>query len=363
MIKNNKSKFNFEKSILKWFEKNQQNYPWRSLWLTHKDPYHVWVSEIMLQQTTIKAVLPKYEKFIKRFPKLKNLAASSEDELKKYVSGLGYYRRFDNLLKTAKMIYSEYHQNWPKSYTSLMKLPGIGDYTASAVSSIAFQEAKAAIDGNVERVLARFLGLNLNLGSKELKKEVKTASQSFISEVNPGAYNQGLMELGQIICRPQNPLCKMCPLKKHCYAKLSSQQENFPLPKQNVRKSEDLDINLFIIKFNNKILLQKRPQKSKILANKMGFLTTYKEEGKRSCEELESKLIKFNKPKKIGNFNHSITHYKIRANVFLTSLSPHATINNSVLLKTKDVPNSLIASLDHKAWNILKEKSEQKTYK
>ena len=195
--------------IKAWYATRARQLPWRET----GDPYRIWISEIMLQQTTVKAVIPYFNRFIKRFPTVKALADARIEDIYEQWAGLGYYSRARNLHKAAQEIASL--KSFPKSHTELLKLPGFGDYTARAVSSQAFGEAAGVVDGNVIRVLSRRFGLPVEHWKNKEKKLLKQIADEYVEHGDPGVINQALMEVGSTICTPHNPTCWLCPLKKN----------------------------------------------------------------------------------------------------------------------------------------------------
>jgi A/G-specific adenine glycosylase len=192
------------RALLAWYDANRRDLPWRKT----RDPYRVWISEIMLQQTRVAAVTPRYEDFMRRFPSVEKLAAGRESSVLAQWSGLGYYRRARNLHAAAKTIAKD--KTFPQTAEALRALPGIGRYTAAAIASIAFDEPVAVVDGNVERVLRRLLGKTLT------QKECWDAAQSSLDPARPGDFNQAIMELGATVCLPGQPQCQACPIRKFC---------------------------------------------------------------------------------------------------------------------------------------------------
>lgn len=202
----------FSKKIINWYQHNKRDLPWRAT----KDPYKVWLSEIILQQTRVAQGLPYYNKFLNSFPKLKNLAMASEQEVLKLWQGLGYYSRARNLHTTAKYIQNDLDGNFPVDYDSLLELKGIGDYTAAAIASFCKGEKRVVVDGNVYRVLARYFGIDTAINSHAAKKEFKALAFELMDKKNPGLFNQAIMEFGALQCTPAQPDCNICPLKDSC---------------------------------------------------------------------------------------------------------------------------------------------------
>ncbi len=196
----------FRRALLRWYDQHRRDLPWRET----RDPYRIWLSEIMLQQTRVAAVLDYYRIFLERFPNVQALAAASEDAVLAAWSGLGYYRRARMLHQCARQIVEQYGGHFPRNSESLLALPGIGRYTAAAIASIAFAEPVAVVDGNVERVLQRLKGINLTV------PETWQQAQTLLSKSRPGDFNQAMMELGATLCLPRAPRCQACPIRKWC---------------------------------------------------------------------------------------------------------------------------------------------------
>jgi A/G-specific adenine glycosylase len=203
---------NFSKEIIHWYLQNKRDLPWRKT----KDPYRIWLSEIMLQQTRVVQGLPYYEKFTAAFPTVYDLAKADESQVLKLWQGLGYYSRARNLHYTAKDIVENYNGKFPNTYKELLKLKGVGDYTASAIASICFDEVAPVVDGNVYRVLARYFDIDIPINSTEGIKKFKELAFEVIDEDDPANFNQAIMEFGAVQCKPQNPYCIVCPLNESC---------------------------------------------------------------------------------------------------------------------------------------------------
>ncbi len=221
----------FSKTILHWYSINKRSLPWRNT----RDPYKVWLSEIILQQTRVVQGLPYYEKFIEQYPKVDQLAAANESDVLKLWQGLGYYSRARNLHFTAKTITLDYNGQFPNSYEELIKLKGIGDYTASAIASICFGEARPVVDGNVYRVLARYFGVDLPINSTEGIHYFKKLAHEVMDASSIREYNQAIMEFGALQCTPQRPDCDHCPLNSGCMA---LQQESVSALPVKIKKNK-----------------------------------------------------------------------------------------------------------------------------
>ena len=210
--KNSDHIYHFNSLILIWFDKNKRNLPWRD----QSDPYKIWLSEIILQQTRVAQGTEYYLNFIRQFPKIQDLAAASEQEVLRLWQGLGYYSRARNLHFTANEIVRNFNGVFPQNFEELLKLKGVGEYTAAAIASIAFHEAVPAIDGNAFRVLARYFNIDLDISAPKSKKYFFELGKEIIDPNRPGDFNQAVMELGATICLPKNPKCEICPVHESC---------------------------------------------------------------------------------------------------------------------------------------------------
>lgn len=243
--------------LLEWYDKNARILPWRE----SPTPYHVWVSEIMLQQTRVEAVKPYYERFMSRLPDIASLAAIPEEELLKLWEGLGYYNRVRNLQKAAIRIMEEYGGSMPETYEELLALPGIGSYTAGAISSIAFGKPEPAVDGNVLRILSRALCYEKDVLTQGAKTEMEDFVRQIIPTKHAGAFNQALMELGATVCVPNGaPHCEKCPWNMLCRAHLQGCETEYPhKTKKKARTIEDYTV--LILQDADKTAIRKRPEK------------------------------------------------------------------------------------------------------
>lgn len=248
--------------LLEWFYQNQRDLPWRKT----KNPYCIWISEIMLQQTRVEAVKEYYKRFLTRFPDVFSLASAKEEEVLKYWEGLGYYSRARNLHRAAKIICEQWNGEMPTKEKELRTLPGIGPYTAGAIASIAFEEPAPAVDGNVLRVLSRILASERPIDDQKVKKELTESLAKVYPENSRGDFTQSLMELGAIVCIPNGePLCDNCPLLFCCCAKKENKTDLIPVitPKKKRKKEEK---TVFLIRCNEKMAYRKRLETG-LLAN------------------------------------------------------------------------------------------------
>lgn len=291
------------KPIIQWYQKNKRELPWRK----EKNPYYIWISEIMLQQTRIEAVKQYYERFIQQIPTIQALAQVEEETLLKLWEGLGYYHRARNLKKAAQVIEQQYEGKMPQYYEELIRLSGIGEYTAGAISSIAYDQRVPAVDGNVLRVLSRVTGSKKDVLESKTKREFKQKLQKIMPK-QAGDFNEGLMELGELICLPKGkPLCKSCPLQNICIANNQKLTNEIPVRHQKInRKKEEKTVFLFV--FKDEIAIRKR-QKTGLLANMYEFPNENKN---LTHKEIENILKRWNlkaiKMENIGVHHHIFSH-------------------------------------------------------
>ena len=247
----------FTPKLLQWnAHENSRDMPWKG----EKDPYKIWLSEIMLQQTRVEQGWKYYENFIKEFPTVHELAGASDEKVFKMWEGLGYYTRCKNLLATARVISSDYGGKFPDNYEAIKKLKGIGPYTAAAIASFAFNEAQAVVDGNVQRVIARYFGISTPIDTTSGKKLFQELAQALLDKSQPGLYNQAIMDFGAIICKPQNPLCTDCIQQAECEAYKHNWVKQLPVKEKTLQKKERW-LYFFVIESQNKVYIRKRTGK------------------------------------------------------------------------------------------------------
>ncbi|MBP1676854.1 MAG: A/G-specific DNA-adenine glycosylase [Bacteroidetes bacterium] len=242
-------------SIIGWYQRHKRDLPWRNT----SDPYKIWISEIILQQTRVNQGLEYYLRFVDRFPDVKTLAAAELDEVLRYWQGLGYYSRARNLHKAACQINSMYNGVFPDDYQQILGLAGVGKYTAAAVSSLAFNAAYAVVDGNVYRVLSRLFGVDTPIDSTTGIKEFSELAQQFLDKSDPGMHNQALMEFGALQCVPVSPRCELCPVSAHCVAFKTDAVSQLPVKTTKV-KVKNRFLNYLYIEYNGKTFIQRREE-------------------------------------------------------------------------------------------------------
>ncbi len=249
-----KAKSAFARLVMDWYDRHKRDLPWRHT----RDPYKIWLSEIILQQTRVAQGLPYYLAFAKRYPTVKKLADATQDEVLRLWQGLGYYSRARNLHACAKKVAYEFGEKFPDSYKELVNLPGVGSYTAAAIASFAFNEPVAVVDGNVFRVLARVFGIELDIASPAGKKYFFEKANELIRKDNPGAFNQAVMEFGALQCTPKNPACTSCPLARMCVANNQNLQTQLPV-KLTRTKVKTRHLYYIVIRKGTQLYLRKRP--------------------------------------------------------------------------------------------------------
>lgn len=221
----------WSKAIVAWYHVHQRELPWRSI----QNPYFTWISEVILQQTRVEQGLPYFIKITQKWPTVKDLAAAKDDDFFKAWEGLGYYSRARNALKCAREVANVYHGSFPNNFDDLLKLPGVGPYTASAIASIAFQEPKGVVDGNVFRLITRVNAWSDDISDLKTRKKTQEWVDEYIDKEHPGDFNQAMMELGATICTPKNPKCAECPVSSSCLAFKLGQQTHFPVKTKKVK--------------------------------------------------------------------------------------------------------------------------------
>jgi A/G-specific adenine glycosylase len=249
-------RMDFAAELVEWYQQNKRDLPWRNT----NDAYVIWLSEIILQQTRVEQGLPYFYRFVEKYPDVRRFAAAEEGDILKLWQGLGYYSRGRNMLKTARLVLEQYDGKFPRSYDQLIKLKGIGEYTAAAISSFAANEAKAVVDGNVYRVLARYFGVDVPINSTQGKKIFQALADELLDGQQPGLHNQAMMEFGAMLCKPKNPACGICPVRQGCFAFANNAITTLPV-KINKLKVRDRYFNYFLIIEGDTLILNKRGEK------------------------------------------------------------------------------------------------------
>ena len=304
-----------QKKLLDWYEKHHRSLPWRK----SSDPYRIWVSEVMLQQTQVKTVIPYYNRFLSAFPEPETLAEADQQEVLKLWEGLGYYARARNLHRAAREIITHHGGAVPQDLAALKALPGIGDYIAAAVSSIAFGNPHAAVDGNVKRVLARFHKTDLPVNDPASGKVFRKAAEEFLEKSKPGDFNQAMMELGALICKPANPRCHDCPLRQECRAFKEEAVKEYPRRIKRGRIPE-YHVAVGVIWKGSRVLITQRKPDG-LLGGLWEFPGGKIKDGEtpsgaciREINEEVSLVVETED--RIARIRHAYTHFKIVMDVF-----------------------------------------------
>lgn len=300
--------------LLKWFRRHARDLPWRR----RRDPYRIWLSEVLLQQTRIETARPYYERFVKAFPTVRDLAAASQDRVLKLWEGLGYYGRARNLLRAAKIIVADHGGRFPVTARDWQRLPGVGRYTAGAIASIAFGERVSALDGNVKRVLARLFNIGKCIDAPKTLRLLWSLAEALVPARSPGDFNQALMELGARICTPRNPRCDVCPARRHCDARALGRQNRLPVRRRK-RPAPHYDIVAAAIRKNGRYLFGKRPARD--MLGGMWELPGGKVEAAETHEQALAREIREELGIEISvgllltSINHAYSHFRMTMHV------------------------------------------------
>lgn len=319
--------------LLKWYQKNARSLPWRN----SQDPYKIWIAEVMLQQTTVKAVIPYYEKFLKRFKSLQDLASASIEDVYEYWAGLGYYSRARNLHRAAQ----ELAQNgFPHSFKDLEKLPGFGPYTSRAVASFAFSEQVGVLDGNVIRFLSRYHGLHIEWWKPKNRALLQDVADQWVQVKNSSTVNQALIEIGATICTPTSPSCFLCPLQKSCLAYKKNTIQTLPLKQPRPQKTRLLwSVDIF----------KKSQQVAFVKNNYTPFL--------KGNLIFPGAIKKVTQPPKVYDYKHTITRYEIYVKLNIRKkLTPDLQGTQLQWHNQEEIKKIHPASLLQKALNLLPQK-------
>jgi A/G-specific adenine glycosylase len=302
--------------LLTWFDRHRRDLPWRRT----RDPYSIWLSEVMLQQTRIETALPYYQRFLERFPTVGDLAAAEVEEVLALWSGLGYYRRARQLHAAARRVVEI--GGFPRTFEGLLELPGIGSYTAAAVASIAFGVSEPVLDGNVERVLSRWLALELDPKSREARERMLATAAGLLDPRRPGDSNQALMELGATICVPRRPRCLLCPISSGCRAAREGDPERFPVARPK-RERELHRLAVAVVERAGGILLFRRPEDSTLMAGLWELPWTAADQGEKGLAERYGG--RWSLGERLGEVRHSITYRDLELAVHQAWLGRSAT--------------------------------------
>jgi A/G-specific adenine glycosylase len=306
-------------TLLAWYDIHRRTLPWRARAGEKSDPYRVWLSEIMLQQTTVAAVASYYKAFLKRWPNVKALAHAPLDDVLAAWAGLGYYARARNLHRAAKMVVDEYSGQFPRTAEGLRKLPGIGVYTSGAIAAIAFDEPQAAVDANAERVLARLFAVEEPM--PKAKSRLRILGQSLVPRERAGDFAQALMDLGATICTPKRPACPHCPWFASCEARKRGIQELLPIKGEEKERPLKRGAAFVVRDANGAVLLRKRPEKGLLGGMLEPPLGPWTEKFPPTKEALLQAPFRADWKKRAGIVRHGFTHFELEIEVFTADLS------------------------------------------
>lgn len=337
----------FSTKIIRWYKKNKRDLPWRKT----NDPYKIWLSEVILQQTRIDQGLNYYLRFCNNYPNIKLLASASEEQVLKLWQGLGYYSRARNMHKTARIIVDKYHGQFPDNYSDIINLKGIGEYTAAAIISFAYNQAYPVVDGNVMRFLARLYGIKTPINTSEGKKEIYLLAMGLIDQKQPGEFNQAIMEFGALQCKPNKPDCAVCVFNSECKALKKNIVPDVPV-KTNKVKIRKRYFHYFLLTNNNQIFLNKRTL-SDIWKNLYDFPLI---ESDRFIYNIDI-AIEFEKQFKIpqdqfkvlsisSEYKHILTHQRISARFYVINFQ-----NQNLFQKFKLLNGNQFISVDKESVN------------
>lgn len=309
----------FRSKLLAWYDEYKREMPWRDC----DNPYKTWISEIMLQQTRVDQAAPYFRRFMERFPTVYELAEADQQEVLKVWEGLGYYSRARNLHHAAKTVVDEFSGKIPDNEKDIRKLKGVGPYTASAVLSIAYKRPHAVVDGNVLRVLTRYLGIEDDIRSTQTKNTVQEAADELLDKNRPGDFNQAVMELGATVCTPTNPDCEECPINNDCVAYSTLKTDSIPY-KSPAKKRPHHQIGVGIIKSGEKVLIALRPEDAML-----GGLWEFPGGKQKDNEEIKETVVRELKEelgvdvsisKPLMKLDHAYSHFKITLHAFMCKM-------------------------------------------
>jgi A/G-specific adenine glycosylase len=333
-------------SLLRWFLRHARSLPWRQA----KSSYEIWLSEIMLQQTRIATVIPYYEVFLRAFPTVERLAAAPLERVLELWSGLGYYRRARHLHLAARAMVEKHGGRFPQDFKQARHLPGVGDYTARAVLSIAYGQPYAVLDGNVARVMARLLAVRGSLPQPAFHRTIEGNLDLLLSRRRPGNFNQALMELGQTLCLPRSPQCTVCPLRRWCRAYLLSKPESFPQPRPR-RRAEKWYLATAVLHQNQRFLLFRGLDEG-LLGDLWNFPSALGESSAKALAQLREKLRRaLGIPislKEQQQLHHSITYRSIQVQVYSGELPGRPRANGCRWFPAGRVEQAAVSQLARK---------------
>jgi A/G-specific adenine glycosylase len=350
-VQNNLEKIDvqqFQNDLIGWFTNEKRDLPWRR----ERDPYRIWVSEIMLQQTRVDTVIPYYEKFMEQFPSLDEFANADEEKILKAWEGLGYYSRVRNLQSACKEVQANYGGKVPNTPKEIANLKGVGPYTAGAVLSIAYGVPEPAVDGNVMRVLSRILSIYEDIAKPSTRKIFEDAVRKLIFHENPSYFNQALMELGALICTPTSPSCLLCPVREHCTAFESGIQKELPVKSKKTKVKDVQLVSSILTDKNGRILIHKRPETG-LLANLWEFpnfeiLSELKRGHADFLDQLKSNFdVDADLIENLGSIEHVFSHLKWYIQIYSGKITSDVQETSRLKLVSLDELESYAFPVSH----------------
>ncbi len=334
-------------ALLRWFARNRTPLPWRRT----RDPYRIWVSEVMLQQTRIPVVIPYYKRFLKAFPTMRKLARARRENVLKHWAGLGYYRRAENLHRAARVVAEQYGGKFPSAYDEARRLPGVGDYTARAVLSIVYKKPLAVMDGNVARVLARLFRLKAGGAGGAVRKTATGYLEQLLSRREPGNFNQAMMELGQTVCLPQTPECPLCPLWRFCAAGREGDAARYRASRRRPGIRKVFLATLVLWAGQDILLVRGLPEE--LVRNLWNFPAAFGPTAAKARAELLrwakdslARPVRFTGP--VVRLEHHITFRRIQVLIFMADGNPRFRVPGSRWIKLDRVSCAAVSSLARK---------------
>ncbi len=329
-------------ALLGWYDRHARVLPWRSPPGTFADPYHVWLSEIMLQQTTVQAVKPYFEKFTAAWPSVADLAAAELDDVLKAWAGLGYYARARNLHKCARAVAGDHGGRFPDTADRLVALPGIGPYTAAAIASIAFGRREAAVDGNVERVVSRVFAIETPL--PEAKPEISAIAMTLVPGTRPGDFAQAMMDLGATICAPRKANCLICPWSDMCSGRLRGLQDVLPYKRPKKPKPTRYGVAFWVEREDGAVLLRRRPEKG-LLGGMTEVPSTEWTEGGMPGDPSQAAPLRALWSRRPGVVRHTFTHFHLELEVWAADAPATADPADGSWVARRDLSGEALPSI------------------
>ncbi len=347
MVKRTIQKFDPAEALLVWYDQSRRDLPWRE---DNPEPYHVWLSEVMLQQTTVVTVKPRFAKFLERWPTIKELAAAPLDDVLHEWQGLGYYARARNLHKCARAITQDHKGVFPSNEAALLSLPGIGDYTAAAIAAIAFGQTTAPVDGNIIRVISRLAGLEQIMPAG--KQAVQNLVREYVPSHRPGDFAQSMMDLGAMVCTPRSPKCQQCPWQENCQALSMGTPDEFPRKKPKKQKPTRYGTVFWLVDDRGGVLLRRRPEKG-LLGGMMEFPSSDWTQGHKENDFLKFAPVENITWEKVpGKVRHTFTHFHLELEIVRGG---HSDNSNAIWALPEEFPDYALPTVMKKIVDLVQE--------